>query len=90
MTVLETLIYYLQRFYLYLLREEKCKNYSHTPILQASATVPVPVTEPVPVWVPVIEPGTSLGTGDRAWYRFRIALVVPVPEPVGNLVPVGS
>ena len=34
------------------------------------------------------EPGTGSGTGDRAWYRYRIALVVPVP--VRNSVPVGS
>ena len=53
----------------YLLRKEKCKNYGHTPILQALATVPVRV--------PVTEPGTGLGTGDRAWYRYRISLVVP-------------
>ena len=51
------------------LREVKFKNYGHTPILQALATVPVPVTEP----------GTGHGTGDRAWYRYRISLVVPVP-----------
>ena len=31
--------------FIYLLREEKCKNYGHTPILQALAPVPVSVTE---------------------------------------------
>ena len=55
-TVLETLIYYLQRFYL-LFKEEKCENYGHAPILQALVTVPVPVT------------GTGTGSGDRAWNR---------------------
>ena len=44
-TVLETLIYYLQRFNL-LFKEEKCEMYGHTPILQSLSTVPVPVTEP--------------------------------------------
>ena len=36
--------------------------------------------------------GNSLGTGDRAWFRYRywIALVVPVSVPVQNSVPVGS
>ena len=52
--VLETLICYLKRFYLS--RKEKCENYGHTPILQALATVPVPVTES----------GTGTGYGDRA------------------------
>ena len=59
--------------------EEKCKYYGHTPILKALATVLVRV--------PVTEPGTGLGTGDRAWYRYRISLVVPVP--VRNSVPIG-
>ena len=36
--------------------------------------------------VPVAEHGTGSGTSDRAWYQFRISLVVPVP----NSVPVGS
>ena len=38
--------------------------------------------------VPVTEPGT--GPGTRAWYRFRISLLVPVPVPVPvrNSVPV--
>ena len=72
-TVLETLINYLQRFYLRFKGREvrKLWSYSHLPALK---TVPVPVTEP--------------GTGDRAW--FRISLVVPVPVPVRNSVPVGS
>ena len=65
----------------------------YTPFLQAQATVPVPVTKS----------STGSGTGDRAWYRFgtgdrasyrfwyryRIALVIPVPVPVRNSVPVG-
>ena len=38
------MIYYVQRCYLP--RERKCENYGRTPILQALATVPVPVTEP--------------------------------------------
>ena len=45
--VLETLIYYLQRFYLSP-REEKCENC---------------VQSLVPVLVPVTEPGTGSGTG---------------------------
>ena len=42
--------------------------------------------------VPVTEPGTGTSSGDIAWYRFRISLVVPVPVPVPvpNSVPVGS
>ena len=34
------------------------------------------------------EPCTGLDTGEKAWYR--ISLVVPVPVPVRNSVPVGS
>ena len=50
----------------YLSREEKCKNYGHTPILQALATDPV--TEP--------------GTGDRAWnrFRYRIEIIICLPK----------
>ena len=57
-TVLETLIYYLQRFYLLVKRGEVQKLWSYFH-LQALATVPVPVTES--------STGTSFG--DRSWYR---------------------
>ena len=49
-----------------MLREEKCKNYGHTPILQAPLAT-------VPVQVPVTEPGTGSGTGTGFywWFRYR-------------------
>ena len=57
-TVLETLIYYLQRFYLLVKGEEvqKLCSYFH---FQALATVTVPVTES----------STSTSHGDRSWYQ---------------------
>ena len=60
-TVLETLIYYLQRF-TYLSREEKCENHGHTSISQPLATVPVPMAES--------STGSGTSSGDRAWFRF--------------------
>ena len=69
-TALETLFITCSDF-TYLSREEKCENYGHTPILQALTTVTVPVTEP----------GAGPGTGLHWWFRYRIALVVPVPVP---------
>ena len=59
------------------------KNYVHTPILQALAEFSTGS-------VPVTEPGTGSGTGDRAWYRIALVIPVPVPVPVRNSVPVGS
>ena len=38
----------------------------------------------------VTEPGTVTGTGDRAWYQFRYRIVLVVPVPVRNSVPVGG
>ena len=79
-TVLETMIYYLKRFYLLVKGGE---HYGHTPILQTLATVQS--------LVPVTESSTGSGTGDRARYRFRyryrIALVILVL--LQNSVPVG-
>ena len=69
----------MQRFDL-LVKVGKVQNYGKTPILQALATVLVPVTEP----------GTGPATGDRAWYRIALVVLVPAPVPVRNLVPVGS
>ena len=50
-----------QGVYKYCVNTIRGKNYGHTPILQALATVPVPVTEP----------GTGSGTSKRPWYRYR-------------------
>ena len=51
-TVLESMIYFLQRFYL-LVKEEKCDNYGRTINLQTLALVPA------------TEPGTGSGTGTK-------------------------
>ena len=70
-TVLETLIYNLQRFYL-LVKGGEVNNYSHTLILQDLTTV--------------TESSTNTSSGDRAWYRsqYRLQSLVPVPVPDCN------
>ena len=57
-TVLETLIHYLQRFYLLFKGGEVQKLWSYFHF-QALAIVPVPMTES----------STSTSYGDRSWYQ---------------------